>query len=183
LHEGIYLTEIVLDTGVIIGYGLVSHKAHQYCCRLFEEFPMEKNCYYYPKKVKGELKRVRCRITKKHIDESELRRLYQFVDEFIRVAQEINYEKSTEFNWAGILVVVTRAMKKFQQTSINRISFDANHIAHYVCFCWDKKDCCDHFFVTTDNNLYENKVKIQKDICAAFDEQIEINIRNIWNFL
>lgn len=97
------LSEIVLDTGVIIGYG---HVAHQYCYQFFREFPAESNFYHYPKKVKEELKYVRDRIAREHRDENELRRMYQFIDEFLRDAQEIDYEKSSECNWNAIWVVI-----------------------------------------------------------------------------
>ena len=143
---------------------------------------MEGNSYYYPKKVKEELKRVRDRIARKHRDEKELRKMFQFVEEFLIGAKEINYEKSTKCNWDAILVVITRAMQKFQQTRSDKISFDANHMTHYVCFCREKKNCSNHFFATTDKNLYGNREIIQRDICKTFEEQIQINIVSIWNF-
>lgn len=132
--------------------------------------------------MKEELRYVRDRIAREHRDEKELRRMYQFVDEFLRDAQKIDYEESTECNWDAILVAIIKAMTKFQQTSVDRISFDANHIAHYVCFCRERKDCSDHFFVTTDKKLYNNGAMIQKTVCKAFDEQIQINMRLIWHF-
>lgn len=108
--------------------------------------------------------------------------MYQFVDEFLRDIPVIDYEKSSECNWNVFWVVIAKAMKKYQQTSVDKISFDANHIAHYVCFCRERKDCLDHFFVTTDKNLYNSRMMIQKAVCKELDEQIQINIRSIWHF-
>lgn len=176
------MTEIVLDTGVIIGYGWVYDKSHSYCYRFFNEFPVESNSFYYPKKVREELKYKRKKISREKSGfESELRRMHQFIDRFLENSQKLDYENS-KYNWHSIYFTIEETMKKYQQKPIDRISFDANHITNYVCFCLERGESSDHFFITGDTEMYEIRRELWKTTCKFLGKNFIFNMKNIWNF-
>jgi hypothetical protein len=176
------LTEIVLDTAVIIGYGWVYDKSYSCCNKFFNEYPDESNSFYYPKKVKEELKYKRKKILRENSGfESELRRMHQFIDGFLENSQKLDYENS-EYNWHSIYFTIEKTMKKCQQKPTDKISFDANHITNYICFCLEKGDNSDHFFITGDAAMYDTRRELWKAACEILDKRISFSIKNIWNF-
>lgn len=176
------MTEIVLDTGVIIGYGWTYDKSHSYCCRFFNEFPMESNSFYYPKKVKEELKYKRRKISREKSGfEPELRRIHQFIDSVLENFQILDYENS-EYNWPSIYFTIEKTMKDCLQEPTDRISFDANHIANYICFCLEREGSSDHFFITSDTKMYDTRRTLWKAACKFLGEEFPFSIKNIWNF-
>ncbi len=178
----IFLAEIVFDTGVVIGYGWVHDPSHKNCCRFFEKYSLNTNSFYFPKKVKEELKYMRKRIAKEHSGvEAELRLMHAFIHQFLKDATKLDYENS-EYNWYLIFDAVVAVMMIWQQKQKNEISFDANHIAHYVCFSVEKGENVIHFFITTDKKIYKNRVRLQKTVCNALAEEIQVNIESVWHF-
>ncbi|KYK31356.1 MAG: hypothetical protein HXS48_26595 [Theionarchaea archaeon] len=176
------MADIVVDTGVIIGYGWTQDNSYPYCYRFFEKFPANDHSFYYPKMVKEELPHVRKKIARENPEFGyELRLLYQFIREFLRNAKKLDYENS-EYNWNLIFDVVAGEIMMYQQKQLTKISFDANHITHYVCFCLEKGSDLAHFFITTDRNIYKVKQKLQRAVCNALDDEVHINIEIIWNF-
>ncbi|MBU7047006.1 MAG: hypothetical protein HXS54_11290 [Theionarchaea archaeon] len=176
------MTEIVLDTAVLIGYGWRYDKSYSCCSRFFSEYPIERNSFYYPKKVKEELKYKRKRISRDNTGfESELRRMHQFIDRFLENSQKLDYENS-EYNWHSIYFTIEKTMKKCQQKPTDKVSFDANHITNYVCFCLEKKENSDHFFITGDVAMYDTRRELWKAACEILDKEIYFSIKNIWNF-
>ncbi|MGD2249462.1 MAG: hypothetical protein PVF58_13720 [Candidatus Methanofastidiosia archaeon] len=178
------MTEIVIDTGVIIGFGWPLEKLHPYCCKFFDKFPLVGNSFYYPKKVKEELKYKRDEFSKKNSGfEAELRRLTQFINLFLENSKKLDYDNS-EHNFNSILFNVQEIMKKYLQKPATKVSFDANHIANYVCFCLDKEKekNNDHFFITGDIRMYDIRRDFWKIACKALGGEIYFCMKSIWNF-
>jgi hypothetical protein len=172
----------VLDTGVIIGYGWPRDASHLCCCRFFERFPIEDNSFYYPKKVKEELKYKRNKISRESSGfEPELRRMHQFINRILEDFQNPDYEDS-EYSWHSIYFTIEKTMREYQQKPTDRISFDANHITNYICFCLEKEESSDHFFITGDNALYDSRRELWKAGCKILDKKIPFSVKNIWNF-
>ena len=175
------MTEIVLDTVDIIGYGWPFDTSHSCCCRFFNEYPFESNSFYYPKKVKEELKYKRKKISRENPGfEIELRRMHQFIDRFLEESQKLDYENS-EYNWHSIYFTIEEVMKKYQQKPTDRISFDANHITNYICFCLEREESSDHFFITGDTALYDTRRELWKAACNFLGKKIPFSIKNIRN--
>ncbi len=176
------MTEIVFDTGIIIGYGWVYDKLHSCCCKFFNEFPIESNSFYYPKKVKEELRYKRKKISRENSGyEPELRRMHQFIDRFLEDSQKLDYENS-EYNWHLIYFTIEDTMRKCQRKPTDRISFDANHITNYICFCLEREESSGHFFITGDTAIYDTRRELWKAACNILEEKIPFSIRNVWNF-
>lgn len=155
---------------------------HPHCCRFFDEFPIEGNTFYYPKKVREEVKYKRNKISREKSGfEYELRRLSQFVNLFLEKSQKLDYENS-EHAWNSIFFTVQDTMKKCLQMATNKVSFDANHIAHYICFCDERDKNTNHFFITRDIKMYDIRRELWKTACKILDREIYFSIKNIWNF-
>jgi hypothetical protein len=132
--------------------------------------------------VKEELLHVRMKIARDNPEFGyELRLLHRFIKEFLRNAEKLDYE-DREYNWNLIFDVVAGVMMIHQQKKLAEISFDANHITNYVCFCLERGSYSTHFFITADKNMYRTKQKLQRAACNALDDEVQINIENVWNF-
>ena len=172
----------MFDTGVVIGYGWTQDESYPHCCRFFKKFPVKDHSFYYPKRVREELTHVRMKIARENARyEYELRLLHRFIQEFIRNAKKLDYDHS-EYNWNLIFDAVAGVMMIYQKKQFIKISFDADHVTHYVCFCLEKGSNLDHFFITTDKNLYKVRQKLQRAVCSALDDEVLVTIENVWNF-
>lgn len=175
------MTEIVVDTGVIIGFGWSHDRLNHNCCSFFDKFPMKTNSFFYPKKVEDEIKRKRDEISRMNTGfETELRRMNQFISQFLDNSEKIDYDKDNYFN--SIFFLIQEKMKELLQEPTEKVSLDANHVTNYILFSLERGKSNDHFFITGDGPLHDIRWELWKTACTVLDEKIYFAMKHVKDY-